>query len=363
MRDDMAATFSYTFPAIRGIQAGREYYVSMCPLNLIPKIFLFDEEEVPSELRAQRALNKSRVPLMAKYLTENTSNYTFSALTASIDGEVQFEAFSDKPQENQLGSLHIPMTSKFIINDGQHRRAAIEEAIKECPELREETIAVVFFVDTGLSRAQQMFADLNRYAVRPNRSIGVLYDHRDIVSESISTMVLNSKFYKPLIDRNTSSLANRSKKLFTLSALYTATKELVEGIDFDNKEDLQSVINEFWYELTTIFTPWMEVYEKTRTAGDVRDKFIHSYAVTLQSIGRVGNQILKEEKSWQKKLAQLNNIDWSRENIMWTGCPVFDGSIRHSAKVVSLTTATIKKAIKLPLTEDEALQLKQKAKR
>ena len=36
-------TFEYNFPAIRGIQAGREYYVSMCPLRLIPRIFLFTD--------------------------------------------------------------------------------------------------------------------------------------------------------------------------------------------------------------------------------------------------------------------------------------------------------------------------------
>lgn len=353
-------TFSYTFPAIRGIQAGREYYVSMCPLNLIPKIFLFDEEEVPSEIRAQRLLNKSRVPLMARYLTENPDNYTFSALTASIDGEVEFEAFSDKPQENQLGSLHIPMTSKFIINDGQHRRAAIEEAIKNNPELREETIAIVFFVDTGLSRAQQMFADLNRYAVRPNRSISVLYDHRDPISESVSTMVLNSTFYEKLIDRNTSSLASRSKKLFTLSALYTATKELVDGSIYEKKEELQDFVHDYWHELAALFTPWGEVYNKTRTAGDVRDQYIHSYAVTLQSLGRVGNQILKQEGSaWKKKLVRLKDLDWSRENSMWVGCPVFGGTIRNSAKVVALTTATIKKAINMPLSEDEEKQLSQ----
>ena len=57
----MSDAFHYVFPAIRGIQAGREYYVSMCPLRLIPKLFLFDEELTP-ELRAQRTLNKARVP-------------------------------------------------------------------------------------------------------------------------------------------------------------------------------------------------------------------------------------------------------------------------------------------------------------
>src|SRR5580693_479610 len=83
--------FEYVFPAIRGVQAGREYYVTMCPLRLIPRLFVFDEEELPPEMRAQRTLNKARVPEMARYLVGNPKDYVFSALTASINAEVQFE--------------------------------------------------------------------------------------------------------------------------------------------------------------------------------------------------------------------------------------------------------------------------------
>ncbi|MCH7761707.1 DGQHR domain-containing protein, partial [candidate division TA06 bacterium] len=73
----------------------------------------------------------------------------------------------------------INRSDEFVINDGQHRRAAIEEALHENPELGDETISVVFFIDVGLKRCQQMFADLNRYAVRPTTSLGLLYDHRE----------------------------------------------------------------------------------------------------------------------------------------------------------------------------------------
>jgi DNA sulfur modification protein DndB len=57
----MADDFSYVFPAIRGVQAGREYYVSMCPLRLLKRLFSFDEEALVPELRAQRMLNKARI--------------------------------------------------------------------------------------------------------------------------------------------------------------------------------------------------------------------------------------------------------------------------------------------------------------
>ena len=71
------------------------------------------------------------------------------------------------------------MEAKFVINDGQHRRAGIEAALRENPDLGDETIAVVLFHDVGLKRCQQMFADLNRFAIRPTTSLSILYDHRD----------------------------------------------------------------------------------------------------------------------------------------------------------------------------------------
>ena len=76
--------FNYQFTALRGMQAGREYYVVMYPPKLIPKIFLFDEEEIPPELRAQRVLNRARVPEIARYILDNPAEYVFSSITASI---------------------------------------------------------------------------------------------------------------------------------------------------------------------------------------------------------------------------------------------------------------------------------------
>ena len=55
-------TSGTSFPAIRGIQAGSEYYIVMCPLKRLRKIFTFDESSLPVEARAQRILNEERIP-------------------------------------------------------------------------------------------------------------------------------------------------------------------------------------------------------------------------------------------------------------------------------------------------------------
>src|SRR4051794_29245655 len=119
------SSYTHAFPAIKGIQAGRGFYIAMCPLKVIPKIFVFDEEEVPPELRAQRTINRSRIPEIANYLIENRDSYVLSALTACVDAKVEFQPLADHGPQSSIGILSVPMDARILINDGQHRRAAI----------------------------------------------------------------------------------------------------------------------------------------------------------------------------------------------------------------------------------------------
>ena len=50
--------FEYVFPAIRGRPGAARVLRHVCPLRLIPRLFLFDEEELPAEMRAQRVLEQ-----------------------------------------------------------------------------------------------------------------------------------------------------------------------------------------------------------------------------------------------------------------------------------------------------------------
>lgn len=351
----MNAPFEYVFPAIRGVQAGREYYVSMCPLRLIPKIFLFNEEELVPELRAQRTLNKSRLPELARYILHNRLNYTFSAITASIDADVRFESFDASVEGKRVGLLHIPMSARFIINDGQHRRAAIEMALRESPDLADESIAVVFFLDIGLERCQQMFADLNRYAIRPSKSIGVLYDHREDMAKLAKLVVFRSPVFRDVVEMERSTLSVRSRKLFTLSAIYNATAALLSNLETDSPQDGATIAASFWEEVAKQFPEWQLVRNSKMAAGDVRRDFIHSHGIALQAIGRAGNVILRDDgNSLKRKLKRLKEIDWSRSNAkQWEGRAMVGGRVSKAWHNVTLTTNVVKKHLDIPLTPEE----------
>jgi len=347
--------FEYVFPAIRGIQAGREYFVSMCPLRLIPRIFIFDEDELKPELRAQRILNRSRVPEIARYLLRRAKNYTFSALTASVDGRVHFDSLGSDDVERSLGSLRIPMNAKFVINDGQHRRAGIEAALRENPDLGDETIAVVFFLDVGLKRCQQMFADLNRYAVRPSTSLSILYDHANEDAQVTKALLHKVPVFSELTETQRTTISNRSIKLFTLSGIYHATQTLLSGLNDQTLEKQMELGAAFWNEVARHVEDWRLAKERKVSAADLRRDYIHAHTLALAAIARAGCDLLTlHSKDWKQKLTKLETIDWSRSNSrLWEGRAMNAGRLSKKTVNIVLTGNAIKKHLGLKLHQDE----------
>ena len=350
----MDMPFEYVFPAIRGIQAGREYYVSMCPVRLIPKLFSFDDEEIPPEMRAQRTLNQVRVPEIARYILDKPMNYVFSAITASINANITCEPNGSEAEARKIGRLRVPMDARFVINDGQHRRAAFELALKENPELGYETIAVVFFLDIGLKRSQQMFTDLNRYAAHPDPSLNILYDHRDKKAILAKAVVKEVKVFRTLTDTERSTLPTRSGKLFTLSSIYNATLALLahhKNAELDFQID---IVTRYWNTVSTYIPDWEQVLQRQVSAGEMRQEHVHSHAIALAGLGGAGATLLSVyPENWAEHLGGLQQINWSRSNPDWEGRIMFSGRISKARTCVSLMTAYIKKHLNLPLTPEQ----------
>ncbi len=355
-------TYTHAFPVVRGIQSGREFYTTMCPLRLVSKLFLFDESSVPPELRAQRVINRARVPEMARYIVQNPKSYTFSALTASIDSRVKFSPLEDYDPEKKIGILHIPMESRLVINDGQHRKAAIEEALKVKPDLGHETIPVVLFVDAGLKRSQQMFADLNNYAVRPSRSLGVLYDHKDPLAGLVRELLLSVPLFHERIEKEKTTISNRSTKLFTLSSVYQATKALLgkrKKQEPVSQADYEIAVH-FWTELSRCIPEWSLLLDKRMSSAELRKEYVHAHGVVLQSLGAAGNSlIVSNPTKWKKTLEKLGTVNWRKGDRDWRGRTIVRGRLSKAQFSVILTTNYIKRRLGLSLTAEEARAEKQ----
>lgn len=359
----MDSNFSYTFPALKGIQASKEYYVVMCPLRIIPKIFLFDEDEIPPEHRAQRILNKSRIPEMTNYIVENQKDYVFSSITASIDGELEFTPFNQDTTSQDLGQLRVSLDSRFLINDGQHRRAAIEEALKISPELGNETISVVFFHDVGLKQSQQIFSDLNRHAVNTTSSIGILYDYRDRLAMITKDIINSTPLLSRYTDKERVSLSKNSPKILALNHIFNANLKVLGKTKGDAISDEEEVfLKEFWQVLCDSIVEWNLVLKKELSPRDLRANYILGHGVFVEAIGLLGNYLKRyHETDWKDYITSLSKIDWSRSNTEdWLDRSFNqNGRIQKTTSTVLLTSNRIKQLLNLPLTEAEK-QLEQK---
>ena len=327
---------AYVFPAVRGTQAQREYYISMVPLDVMSKIFQFADEDLPPEIRAQRILNKSRIPEIRDYILSNPDSYVFSALTVSVDGNMEFMPADEMMP--QVGAISISMTSRFLINDGQHRRAAIAEAIKMNPSLKNEHISVVFYRDEGLLRSQQMFSDLNRYAIKPTKSINILFNSREESSIIAKRVIDEVGVFKGLVEKERTAISNRSKALFTLSAICTATSELLNGssLSTQNKIDLAK---EYWSAVGRNISEWNMVKSGKMKSSAVRKDYICSLSITLVALGHAGNALIQNfPETWANYLEKLSIIDWRKTNPAWDNLVFVNGRVaanRSTQKAMS----------------------------
>ena len=321
----------------------------MVPLKLLSRLFPSEEEIILPEFRAQRRINETRIPEIKRYILQNRDTYVFSALSASIDGKFQFTPFMD----TDVGIFEVDMEAVFLINDGQHRKAAIEAAMLEDPSLEKETISIVFFSDEGLSRSQQMFTDLNKHAVRTSNSLSTLYDTRDEIAVATKNVIESVPFFQKYTDKERDILGKNSSHLFTLNVIYKANQKILHK-DSCSDEDVTFLLK-FWNLVADNIVEWREVLEKSLTKKALRENYIVTLAITLNAFGRIGRCFYDDRAlNMEDHLVRLRKIDWLRSNRKWVGRTIREnGKVLTSEESAALTCAQIKQEIGLPLSKEE----------
>lgn len=250
------------------------------------------------------------------------------------------------------------MDVNFIINDGQHRRAAIEEALKENVTLADENISVVLFPMEGLDRMQQMFSDLNRTARKTSKSLDILYNHRDFPSQIALICAEKIPLFAKYTDKERISLPQRSPKLFTLGSLYDAANQLLGNVvesDFDEKADLAL---QYWTAVLENMQEWQRVWTGELKPSDVRKEYICSHAVVMWGLAGLGKTLIMTHTDWKERLRLLQEIDWRRTNKEWQGIAMSGVDVVNRRQSRMDTASYLKQKFDLDLTPSEERSLR-----
>jgi len=259
-------------------------------------------------------------------------SYTFSNIEITIlgKGKAKFT-----PVGEEFGYLEFLEGVSLLINDGQHRTKGFELAIANNPDIAKDGVKVAFHIDSNLDRCRQRFADLNGHAKAVSKALNLLYDHRDLEAGITRRVIAGVPLLKALTECEQNSLPKASRKLFTLNGLHEATSALLcgqEDLTLDKQVDLAI---HFWAAVADLIPDWAAVFRKEAVSAEVRQEAIHCQAVALVALGKTGSFLLsRHPKDWQKKLAGLSNVDWSRSNPAWENRVIFNGVIRKNQRTI-----------------------------
>jgi DNA sulfur modification protein DndB len=200
-----------------------------------------------------------------------------------------------------------------------------------------------------------MFADLNRYSVRPSKSLSILYDHADEDAQVSKALLQRVSVFNDLTETQRGTISNRSIKLFTLSGIYYATQTLLAGMGEEPVEAQMDAAAAFWNEVAKYIADWTLVKERKVSAADLRRDYIHAHTLALAALARAGSDLLRSyPRDWKQKLARLSSLDWSRSNTkLWEGRAMSAGRLSKKTVNVVLTGNAIKKHLGLKLSDEE----------
>jgi DNA sulfur modification protein DndB len=347
----------FTIPAVRGIQGGHTYYTTMCPVRLLPRLFpIVVDHGTGASHQSFRKVNVKRVGEIAKDILAHHQDLCLAAVTISVEHPVRFdggkEAGSKLPT---TGRLFIPLEARLTIVDGIHRIYSLQRALRERPSLGDECVAMVVHVDPDGSRRGRIFSDVKRYQRRAAQSFRIGVDDRDEVARITRKVVDSVPVFVDAIEMEKTTISNRSRKLFTLSALYQANRVLLMDQKHRSYKQRLKLATEFWTEIAAQIPGWAEIANGDGSAAELRAGFIHCHAIGLAAIARAGRALLVQSPTvWKKRLGKLSSLDWSRTNSkLWEGRAMIGGRLSKSSSAVARAGNAVKRHLGIALTPEE----------
>ena len=221
------SNFGVRVPAIRGKQGSRTFYVLNLPNECLRNIF---KDGQPAVEKSQRPLDHKHSEDIKHYILQNRNDYLIGALTYAMDMDGDFHPFTGQNNEGfTLGELNIPLGAQFSSLDGQHRREALVSLATDDIKIREETTAVLIYVESDISKKRQMFSDMNSTPRKVSKSLNVAFDSRDPFARSAKLLIKKHPLLIGRVEEMAPRVRADSENFFSLASIQDTLKKLFVG--------------------------------------------------------------------------------------------------------------------------------------
>ena len=288
-------------PAIRGILGDFVYYTSSFTFKQIAERVKQIDQELHTSMslkdQLQRSLTKNYESITDYILSQK--EHFFNALVLAVyDGDPiwnEIEVGFKGDDYFNMGFLRLNGEEKIFPVDGQHRVEGIKDAIKKCPELEDETIAVILIGHhkdkEGMEKTRRIFSTLNRYAKPVSIGDIIALDEDDTVAIVTRNMlesfplfmnenISDEKKTKAIVEKDTKSFTSLIKLYETNKVIYKYytsfrdnTKRIHSSTEIDkflkfrpkqeDIDDFEKYLTEWWELFIDLFEGMKEYVSST----------------------------------------------------------------------------------------------------
>ncbi len=325
----------YAFAAASGFQY-KPFYNICVPARTLVKLLRIDDAGTTME-RSQRSVSEPRAKAFADYLVSNLKSKTpfiIPTVTGCIDSSRSegFAGFVSAQEQCDLDNLHqgfasvgvlcVGMDSEFYLFDGQHRGRGIAIGLdyiwnnRHKPEYADIDLSTVsiplkVYLDLTLEERQTFFSDINMNMAKPQASIGIAYDHRDLLSR-FAVEIAQELPFKGLVELERNTISKKSEKLFPLKTIRDLVKSLMGLGNKYAPEDITEEKKQFVRDVLAKFSRPMgwSALEFTGEAAELRETSIITHTVMLKAVAEAAKAVSAQFPNFDgvdfSKLSSLN---------------------------------------------------------
>lgn len=337
-------------PSVQGKMGDWTYYTTIMKFADVVSYVKFAEEIAPwddLDQMLQREIT-SNAKQITNYLQTNEQRFFGSIIVAAYGGTPKFLPIKLDSLSlvddliDKVGILKFDGSEKYYVLDGQHRLAAMREAVAKSPDrYQHDEISVIVVCHNqdqeGYRRARRLFTTINRYAKKTSTTTNIVMDEDDGIAIITRRLIREVPFFRhriKIINKTkdgSKTLAKGeamgkadSQYLMAIGNLYLCVDGLLPGElrnqlnapqqlpEFDVLERSYEQFNIRWNELCKYIPLWENLTNseitfetsRTKTGGDIlaRPAGVVSFVtavgkaldqgITFEKIGEIANRFV-----------------------------------------------------------------------
>lgn len=299
--------YNLEFPAVRGIQAGRPFYLASVPFSVLGRLLQLDTAGAVMD-RSQREVNETRSKAVSSYIINNPDSFIIPSLTGVINSDEPVKFLSTMDDNGFSGVLSVPMAATIKLFDGQTRATGIIRALQDKLSLASEMIPIMLFCDMSLADRQQAFSDINGTMAKPQQALCDSYNTRDGLPRLAKHISNNCYIFNGLIEFETNSITAKSSNLFPIKTIKDASQILLGLKKKDDiTEEHKEIAVDFWQAVGDALNWSLSAIEESGlTTKEIRTETVKTHTVMIKALATAGNHLIKNSTGG------VSSIEWNK---------------------------------------------------